>query len=690
MDEGGDWRNIQDVVRQTFRALHEVVRVQGERIRTLEQKCAHSASSADLDAAQVAMSTKPTFAEMNKAINVRLEELHLDGIRAQISSKASKNDLKSLYEDMTLATQRLGDGSNALELLVRQQQNEIDSLKKEMRKLSSFREQEEQATGRLATRSWVEEVLEFETESRKQGTTSLRREINDRIGELQSKVDDIPTVSTLDEVLSHKVDMNTLTRALQDRPTTAQMLKEVAECSKDAIHDTLKDIRGMIENSESSVLEKVSKDVKQVEALAAEKISRSELLEVCSTKVSAAELDSRLLSSTDALATEVKQAIVTIQKELVQVLNKKAFKADVAKQLEAKASVDDVQAWLSSKVELVDVRDTLAYKADLTLVQESLDRIRALEESAKPTRGTGRRRPRGAMDETKSSVQGRSRSKTHKRRDSAGTGDGKYNAVRSYLEKTGSELGEQDSASDALSYASDTSEPGTSRRLLHLLRKVQELETDKVSVKDVCVLLDQKANIKDVNQALAQIASQSPTESLERKSEQDEVTESTITQLQKDIAGVTEAINAELSTGRWIWSSGRALPDRAVPWNIECINTGTDNFIWKQDSPDIVTVMPGLYELHLGFFTDSDPDVQVLVNGEPIFYSATKSRNRGQPPLPSTSSAPRRLFQRAKHSAGNITGWTAIEFVALPARARLTVLYQGDMGTQGFIGLRKL
>jgi hypothetical protein len=50
-----------------------------------------------------------------------------------------------------------------------------------------------------------------------------------------------------------------------------------------------------------------------------------------------------------------------------------------------------------------------------------------------------------------------------------------------------------------------------------------------------------------------------------------------------------------------------------------------------------------------------------------------------------------------KHSAGNITGFeliilglTLIDFIVLPARARLSFTFTGESGGEGFFGLRRL
>ena len=43
-----------------------------------------------------------------------------------------------------------------------------------------------------------------------------------------------------------------------------------------------------------------------------------------------------------------------------------------------------------------------------------------------------------------------------------------------------------------------------------------------------------------------------------------------------------------------------------------------------------------------------------------------------------------------KHPAGNVCGLTHIDFIALPARARIALVYAGDAFGEGFICLRKL
>lgn len=49
-----------------------------------------------------------------------------------------------------------------------------------------------------------------------------------------------------------------------------------------------------------------------------------------------------------------------------------------------------------------------------------------------------------------------------------------------------------------------------------------------------------------------------------------------------------------------------------------------------------------------------------------------------------------RISNPGKHSAGNVTGLTLLDFIALPARARLSLTFAGEGHGEGFFSLRKL
>jgi hypothetical protein len=111
----------------------------------------------------------------------------------------------------------------------------------------------------------------------------------------------------------------------------------------------------------------------------------------------------------------------------------------------------------------------------------------------------------------------------------------------------------------------------------------------------------------------------------------------------------------------------------------------------------IMVVAPGLYEITFGFFTaGKKPTVQVLVNGETILSAVNSSsyvihHSAGKFKSQSMGAAVvSGVKQPSLQSMSSPTGLTLIDFIALPAKARLSISYSGDGGAEGFLGLRKL
>ena len=82
---------------------------------------------------------------------------------------------------------------------------------------------------------------------------------------------------------------------------------------------------------------------------------------------------------------------------------------------------------------------------------------------------------------------------------------------------------------------------------------------------------------------------------------------------------------------------------------------------------------PGLYEVFFGFFAGKKPQIQLLVNGEAVIID---------------TSGECKVWGR--HRDGNIVGAACTDYVALPARARISITYSGPRIVEGFISLRKL
>ena len=159
---------------------------------------------------------------------------------------------------------------------------------------------------------------------------------------------------------------------------------------------------------------------------------------------------------------------------------------------------------------------------------------------------------------------------------------------------------------------------------------------------------------------------------------------------------MNEALCAENCLGRWIWKSGDLLHSAQVPWEVQAINTCPDNFLWESGKSGLITVAPGLYQLQLGFSSRKTPIVRVFINGEVIFTVRDKTSNPAISDNTSTITGKENHFDGNtlllpnKHSAGNVTGLTLNEFIALPARARVTLCFDGESAGEGFVCIHKL
>ncbi len=137
----------------------------------------------------------------------------------------------------------------------------------------------------------------------------------------------------------------------------------------------------------------------------------------------------------------------------------------------------------------------------------------------------------------------------------------------------------------------------------------------RASIKDVCTLMDTKANVEDVNHTLA----------LVQKEVEKCVVEDDLRKALNEQALVNEALCAQNCVGRWIWKSGELKNSNLVPWEVQALNTCPDNFLWEKNKTSVVAVAPGLYEVSFGFYSKKQPTVQIHLNGEPLM-SVQKSQ----------------------------------------------------------------
>ena len=523
---------------------------------------------------------------------------------------------------MTHGGKRNRNNSKSLESLLHQQQKELERLKDEM---ATLREENKSLLSSAVDKVYVEDKCNETKTACDELVQGFRNSQSRENLFFRESIGSLPTSKYVNQIMAEKVDVSTMLEALRERPTHAQ-LKDLLEPRLEAVQKSVQESQGKLVADTVSILQRKA-DTEAMEEALESKLDVGKYNELQVNKVERVELDEKLRASRDSLASEILEAIASMQKELVLTLNKKAYKSEVSRMLEAKVDTEDLKSWLAQKADRSELTEELEKKiSDVHLVaklQEKLDRS-------------------------------------------------EFDAYKSISAKP---LGPTN----------------TAPKLGKVSSKLEELESkveEKADLKDICVLLDEKASIQEVNNAL-----------LEMKKSMRELEPKGLSDLGKvnDIVhSVHQAVTSELSLGRWIWKTGHVNEDRTIPWNVECINTASDNFVWSKDTAEIVTVIPGLYELHLGIFSDRDPNLQILVNGEPAFINnvtsaqtiAIKPAAIGRKGIIQTKY--KSLMRRGKHSAGNVTGWTMSEFIALPSRARTAILYDGGPGVQGFLSLRKL
>ena len=204
---------------------------------------------------------------------------------------------------------------------------------------------------------------------------------------------------------------------------------------------------------------------------------------------------------------------------------------------------------------------------------------------------------------------------------------------------------------------------------------LHSVNVSTVTSADLTALAAEKVSVDEVNRALAEVSA-----ALDEKA-----SAATLASFARESRMALRGVAAEtsLSVARWIWKSGRTKTNGLVPWNVQSVNTDPENFRWERDKTFVRAGVPGLYEVTFGFFARRKPAIRLLVDGEPVLAAVNSASYV-------THHSSGRLTSATRHPAGNVTGLTLIDFLALPAKAKIAVVYEGETGAEGFLSLKKL
>uniref|UniRef100_H3GTX1 C1q domain-containing protein n=1 Tax=Phytophthora ramorum TaxID=164328 RepID=H3GTX1_PHYRM len=209
----------------------------------------------------------------------------------------------------------------------------------------------------------------------------------------------------------------------------------------------------------------------------------------------------------------------------------------------------------------------------------------------------------------------------------------------------------------------------------HELAALKRVVDEKMTVADAKELLDAQSTLNDLQKARQQVESAAAGEF---------ASTSQLDTMNRQVQALTRQLRSEIYQARYIWKEGRPSAKQTIPWSSQVVNTNADVFLWQFGSDEVRLPLPGLYHLQAAFFTNYSPAIQVLVNGEPAVLLRSSAEAKEAP------SCGQPVVRRLHHSAGNVAGLAVDVFLALPARALVSISYDLDEKAQGFLNLRKL
>ena len=760
-----EWRNIQDIVRLTFKALADVVKAQGLAIKDLERQMPQKATRTELT---TALSTKSNTQDLVQAIS-QLEarfdiltdiehQLHEKPSRAELQtalqSKASMDEVRSVaetvisrrdYEAATMDLQRrtetdIKEVTKKMSLMA--SKSDLDTVMHALQDKASFADLEEglskkankdsvaSALHRKANRTDVETALASkadlpEFQDLQQLADRSKVWIEQLSGQLEEKADRQEITHHILPDLARKLDrgdLEEIQRAMRDLRVSLDKRHTDQSLTLDSHLGALRGEIDHVRVTLSSVLNKKAdaKDMDSLVAMIAKKpdtdyiaqilaASRDEVaerfeainIELKTNAVRKEEQTTQRMSRLESDWGRLEDEVRKTREQLIGLIeDRRRDVEEHGKQLTTTARniSGDFQTQverLNEEISIImrEIQDLAKVKCDRQEVEEVVEQIQAVVNEKAGTDWVQQQveKWQGELTTLTRNLQDSLRNETSR---VEGTLEKRlsFKADTADVQKLSSQMLQPMNLTEALSAFAHREELETLRQSMagmrvDIIKKANQSEMDqhiastrsaledvardivlKANIKDVCTLLDMKASnfhtdIDDVNKALVD---------LKHNSDSKVPLEDFRTYLRQQ-STLNESLNAANMSGRWAWRSGELRAGNAVPWEVQMLNSRPDNFLWERDKSTLLVTSAGLYQVSFGFFARKKPVVQLLVNGEPILTStstpaAIQSTRKGVP----------------------VTGLTLVDFLSLPARARLALCYTGEAEAEGFLALTKL
>lgn len=706
-----DWRSVPDIVKLTFKALSDVVRVQGACLAEAQKTLASKASKAELQAmyktisAEIVRSVADSRHTPENSHEFRADRgAH---IGRHIESPEASSDFRKLVRDFYEFRSELSDLKVEMRFLDQEQAKLKENMVKpdeslELMDLKSFKSAFTTALHRKANKQEVDALrIEFELAV---GGKADKVDIQNLQLSTDLKADRV-LIENLANELRHKPDKADLERLLKAEVTKLERARVPTSESTEGLDHRWASVAVEIDQFMSTVrsdLDRIDKLTKAELVKKADSRELDRLTQMLSRKADAEALDALSLqirgeirhANTEEVrkssAKLVREQTETLQRseekfqkveddfkvvrdrikrdsqrtkveidEAVKVINQHqtAVKNDFATEFaRLKGEIDRV----SKQVKEIKSADSkkaldkkLQSKADVTVVTEALFTVQ--KDTAEN------------LSELKAEFK---RLLTISEKEIASLLARKANAsdVREWLASKAD--------TEALHQALEKHQPAKldPRDLVARAEFLRHVETTgktiadlskelmlRSTIKDVCSLLDTKANADEVSSDLRKLklefASKLEAEDFEGfKDEQ---------------VHLNELVYAEACVIRLIWSSGLLRKDGRIVWDALNFNSCPENFDWQDD---IVAETPGLYQIYWCFFASEVNEVVICINGQEV---CTVFENKSQKQVPS-------------QWLGKICGSSFSDYVSLPPKASVSLIYRGDSVVEGFIGLKKL
>ncbi len=564
--------------------------------RDLQSKLAATASAKQLEDLRAALSLKANIAEVNDSLQKKAGK---DSITAALLKKVNQKDIESLLarkvdladlQKLIAAVERKVDSTD-LEILQKRQDmkmGEIETMTKEMKMKASCKDLDVAVSSLAESQRIEREKLAIDTERQ---INEIRKSLKDELAALQRGLEKKIGVVEFDELRGQMLKQKdagevaaTLAKTKEDMGRQVTELKVQVETLRRKLEEGVQTELARVSRITETELQKVRDQ--------AQTISEDRKRECEETSKYFSNLSNTVKAQIEDEQRSIQREVQDIRKEVESVAHKTGeHKETLQRLLDPKADVAEVQQAITESQTLVARR--------LTELKEDFKReiagVRAQVEQKANVNDVNAKVEQSVLVAAMQEKANLSEFEVLAGRVEAFQGELDKKLDRQELEAHDAEGKDQ-------------------------IADVHKELLLKANIKDVCTLVDVKANSEDVKKGLAELRTE-----LDKKTNSEDFSAA-----MADQSLINEALCAENCVGRWVWRSGEVKNGYAVPWEAQSVNTCPDNFLWEKDKTSIMTIASGLYEVKLGFFAPKPPTIQVLMNGEPILIpgkvSASGSR----------------------------------------------------------------